>query len=315
MTSYQCEACGFVTQNTLKFCPKCRSTQWQIAALAAGGLQAASVAAPPAVTSPLSSTTTQQSALPNKPKGQLPILKPSVVVGLLCVLFVCGGAIVKSTESIASILANRTSLETEVWLAQATHDSIRQDSKRLAEDHEDTQWVNAIGQRLVAALPNESRYRQRYTFDVFKDEEVNAFAAPAGVIVVHTGLLDLIKRNPDLLAAVLAHEIMHVEQRHGLKSIYQNTAMLAAVAWTFGVASDFGAAPASALIGTRYSRQRESEADTLGSQLLADAGWQKSAMPAMLRQLALIKGGIRLPQWLNDHPDSDKRAVALEGAK
>ncbi|NJS37541.1 MAG: M48 family metallopeptidase [Brachymonas sp.] len=316
MSSYQCEACGFITKNALKFCPKCRGTKWCTnVTTSANSALANAIISPQTLIAQHTKAAAQPIVAPAKPKGQLAILKPSVVVGLIAALILCTAAIIKSTESVASLLANKTPLDTELLIAQGTYESIRQDSKLLANDHPDTQFVQAIGQRLVAALPANSRYKQNYTFFVFKDDDVNAFAAPAGLIVVHTGLLDLMKRNSDLLAAVLAHEIMHVELRHGLKSIYQDTAMLAAIAWTFGVASDFGAMPASALINTRYSRLRETEADALGSQLLADAGWPKTAMPAMLRQLALVKSGIRVPQWFSSHPDSEKRAIELEGRK
>lgn len=305
MTDFECGKCGFSTKTALKFCPRCRSTSWNSAISNTAALTAPTQ--PNAVPPPKFS--------PAAPRGQLPIVKPVWVLVIFAVIALSLGAIVKSTEGLASVMAEHTSLESEVAMVADPLVELERDMPPLPIGHPDSLLVLAAAERLVAALPTDSRYKSLYTFKVIKSREVNAFAVQGGAIYVYTAMLDLIDRNPSLLAAVLAHEMIHVEQRHGLKSVYQKKSLLAAVVWTFGLATNFGFKTAAAVIGTRHSRKLESEADLLGYQLLRTAGLDTKAMPQMLRKLALVKDGIALTRWISDHPDSEKRARAVEGVK
>ena len=307
MSFFQCESCGFHTKTSLKFCPKCRGNTWKVIA------KLPALASQPVAVTPLfKPVAAPMPPTVRKPRGQVAIAKPSVVAAILLVVALFVAGLVKSTDQVAAVLADSTSLDAELALADDTVKQVRRESKILPPENATSVLVNTLGQRLVDALPADSRYKQLYNFSVIVDSDVNAFAAPGGAIFVHTGLLDLIKNNSTLLSAVLAHEIMHVERRHGLKGFYQNRTMLVAVVWTFGLASDFGLTTATALIATRHSRKQELEADALGSKLLQEAGITSAAMPEMLRRLALAKSGIKIPQWLNSHPDPESRAAALE---
>lgn len=305
MGDFKCSKCGFCTRTALKFCPRCRNTSWK-SAMPGAALSIAATQANPLPT---------PNVLPAAPRSQLPIIKPKLVLVIFMVIALSVGAIVKSTEGLASVMAEHTSLETEVAMAAESLVELERQTPPLPASHPDSLLVQTAAERLVAALPVDSRYKTTYTFRVIKSADVNAFAVQGGAIYIYTAMLDLIDRNPSLIAAVLAHEIIHVEQRHGLQGMYQKQSLLAAAAWTFGLAIDFGFKTAAAVISTRHSRKLESEADLLGYQLLRAAGLDTQAMPQMLRKLALMKAGIALPQWLNDHPDSEKRARAIEGVK
>ena len=88
--------------------------------------------------------------------------------------------------------------------------------KRLAQDSPITQYVTKVGATLALASRAPYPYRP-YTFIVLDEKEVNAFAAPGGIIFITTGMISFLP-NEDALAGVLGHEIGHVELRHGVRN-------------------------------------------------------------------------------------------------
>jgi Zn-dependent protease with chaperone function len=117
-------------------------------------------------------------------------------------------------DNIARAVAERISIEQESKLGEQAFTAMR-GSLSLQEAGPAHQTVQTIGQRLTG----ESAYR--YRFYVAKDPQVNAFALPGGIIVVHSGLIEATRR-PEELAGVLAHEVQHVEQRHSLQALVKD---------------------------------------------------------------------------------------------
>lgn len=284
MSKLECKACKLTLPSSMKFCPRCH-----------GALGVASVA--PVVA-------------PSSPTRQIPVLKPKVLSALVGVTLLAGALLVKGGEGVASFAARNTSVQTEHALGQVAMAEVA--DKLLSTSHPDSMLVSDIGKRLVASMPQPSRYASLYEFRVLVADEVNAFAVPGGGVVINTALLDLTNRRPELLAAVVAHEIQHVEQQHGLKGAYQGASLGLLTLWTFGLASDLGGALTSTVIGNRYTRILETEADYQGLELLVQAGYPASAMADMLRLLASAQQGIKVPAWLSTHPDAQDRARASE---
>ena len=180
--------------------------------------------------------------------------------------------------------------------------------------------VERIGARLVAAVP--ARFRQpafRYSFDVVNQREINAFALPGGPMFLNRGMLQA-ARTDDEVAGVMAHELSHVVLRHGtLQAAKAQKFQLGAIAGqvlgsivggrtgqVIAQGSQFG-------LGTyflRYSREYEREADLLGAQIMARAGYDPRQMANMFRTIQR-QGGINGPEWLSDHPDAGNRYAAI----
>lgn len=241
--------------------------------------------------------------------GQVPVAKKAVIAGLLCAVAFAALSLLKNGEALASFAAERTSLETEQSLVETV--VAEASGQAVPARDPDAQSVTALGQRLVQALPASSPYRAHYRFHVIDTGDINAFALPGGAIFVHRGLLAHLDRRPELLAAVLAHEMQHVERRHGLQNVYQSMTVSALTLWTFGLSSDFGSALTDTLINTRHSRKLEREADERALGLLTSAGFNPDAMPEALIRLATARQGWQPPAWLSTHPDPEDRASSL----
>ena len=189
---------------------------------------------------------------------------------------------------------------------------------RLYHDGEVADYVERVGRRLVASLPERHRREPfRYTFRVVEDRDANAFALPGGHVYVNSGLVET-ARGEGELAGVLAHEISHVALRHGTASA--SKALLAQLGVALlgeviggkkGEAIQLGAYAGAALYLMKFSRDYERQADILGAQIMAGAGYDPRDMSRLFRRLE-GDGGRGLPQWLSDHPDLEKRALRVE---
>ena len=192
--------------------------------------------------------------------------------------------------------------------------------KQQSSDSRQTGYVRCVVGAIVRELPAQWQSTGWETA-VFVDNEPNAFALPGGKVGVYTGIFK-VARNQDQLAAVIAHEIGHVVSRHHDERITrQNTAQgaLELVGALLGSRYGEGAANAavqggSVLAQTGFllpgSRAQETEADVVGQQLMAKAGFDPREA-VNLWQNMIDAGGSRPPQWLSTHPDPQSRIGEL----
>lgn len=195
-------------------------------------------------------------------------------------------------------------------------------SGEVINDIEVIDYLQALGYRLAS---NSSDNRQRFTFFVVRDNSINAFALPGGVIGVHTGLI-LSSNSESELASVLAHEIGHVVQRHLARMVAQQRqdawqsfaalafALLAARSNPQLAGGSMMAAQAGAIQKQLdYTREHEREADRVGLQILNQAGFDTRAMPAFFEQLQkgtrFYEGGA--PSFLRTHPLTSERIADM----
>ncbi|MCW5579478.1 MAG: M48 family metalloprotease, partial [Dokdonella sp.] len=175
-------------------------------------------------------------------------------------------------------------------------------------------YISSLGYRLVAA---SERADSGFTFFIVRDQQINAFAAPGGYVAVNAGLM-IAMDSEDELAGVLAHEISHVQQQHILRAFEDQQkmslpimlAMLGVMIAAAGRNDD--AAPAALVAGQsimiqrqiNFTRGDEAEADRVGIQLLARAGFDPNAMAGAFQQLQKVMrvNGIDVPEFLRDHP-------------
>lgn len=155
---------------------------------------------------------------------------------------------------------------------------------------------------------------------VFKDSTANAFALPGGKIGVHTGLLTVAKTQ-NQLATVLGHEVGHVIARHGNERVSEALGLQllsTAAAVTFKDKAYQPAILAGLGIGAQYgivlphSRGQESEADLIGLDLMATAGFDPRESVDLWKNMMVAAGGKSPPQFLSTHPSSENRIVSLQ---
>lgn len=177
------------------------------------------------------------------------------------------------------------------------------------------QELEAIVKRLKTATPN-SPYT--FQFQVIDDPDPNAFALPGGQICVHSGLLEK-ARSPEEVAGVLAHEMAHVNQRHGLRQIVKTTAPRLLIRVFVDDQQGFltlAADSSQLLLQQNYSRAAEREADALGWQYLLDARIDPRGMIGFFQtleadpKLAQMDNAVLKP--LRSHPLTRERIEYLQ---
>ncbi|HSV09096.1 MAG TPA: M48 family metalloprotease [Candidatus Binatus sp.] len=191
----------------------------------------------------------------------------------------------------------------------------------LVDDAALTAYVGSVGERLARFSPLDVPY----TFQVVDMEEPNAFALPGGYVYVSRGILALMNTE-DELAGVLGHEVGHVAARHAVRRVSQAaplavvTGVTAAVTGIVsptlgGLVGGVGNA-ANALILAPYSREQEREADRIGQDLAAQAGWDPAGLSRSLQALerdeALEGEGERAMSFFATHPPLPRRVAETE---
>jgi beta-barrel assembly-enhancing protease len=199
----------------------------------------------------------------------------------------------------------------EVKLGNQLDIEIRKKTPVVSEGQE---RVNRIGSRVARS---SLRSNLVYRFHIIRDKEINAYSAPGGHIYITTALLAL--ANDDELASVLSHEIGHVVARHSLKTIQQSQflgGIADLIGTVTGVAGDaagqLGKAAASIVAGgllASHNREEEREADYLGVNGMAKAGFNPQGMITMFQKLQRMSNTNPdlLGSLFSDHPDVQER--------
>jgi beta-barrel assembly-enhancing protease len=206
-------------------------------------------------------------------------------------------------DRIAGAIAGRIPVAREEQLGRQLFAGMRR-SLKLQEQGETVLLVRSLGERLT----RDSKFR--YEFYVAEDPAINAFAMPGGIIVVHTGLIKATRR-PEELAGILAHEVQHVELRHGLKGLVKELGLRGLWAALTG---DLGGAIAGEaalqLTSLRFSRAAELQADARGFDALVAQGIDPQGMVDFFGTMEKAAGATP-PAWLSTHPASAVRQEAL----
>jgi Zn-dependent protease with chaperone function len=180
-------------------------------------------------------------------------------------------------------------------------------------------YVDRIGRRLAAVAPGP---RFPYTFRVINASDINAFALPGGPVYVTRGIIEAV-RNEGELAGVMAHEISHVALRHGTNQVSKAYLAKAGIGLLGGILGGSGTATGSIMqavgglglnaLFLRFSRTAESQADILGTQIMARAGYDPLAMASMLSMLREKAGREpgRVAQFFSDHPSPANREARV----
>ncbi len=191
----------------------------------------------------------------------------------------------------------------------------------LIDDQRIIRYLDRLGDRLVAAAPPELKEAvYEYSFTPVNLKEINAFALPGGPMFVNRGMFEAASSEGEV-AGVMAHELSHVLLRHGTAnaSKAQNPWLqLGQIAGVVGGAVVGGAAGAAIAQGSqfglgtlllRYSRDFEKQADLLGAQIMARAGYDPRDLARMFETIERESrsGGGGGPEWMSSHPNPGNR--------
>lgn len=244
------------------------------------------------------------------PLVQAKHLSRPVVIGLVSFVIVLFLLLIAGGDTLADVAVNLTPTSNDREKGRQSDEYKTAANASLPAHHQFSKEINEIGQRLVSAIPGGTSHQ--YSFNVIPSDEVNAFAMPGGDIFVFTGLLKLVGTK-DQLAAVLAHEIQHVENRHSMRAHYRALGRVGLFTMLFGIFGDGSAVQITQISLLKHSRTLETDADLSGLKLLHAAGIPREAMVKSLTSLA-SQGGSGLPAWLSDHPDGTSRVRAVATA-
>jgi hypothetical protein len=191
----------------------------------------------------------------------------------------------------------------------------------LMRDDAVTSYVERLGGHLTETIPAELQHPEfKYTFETVNVRDINAFALPGGPMFVNRGMIEAASSEGEV-AGVMAHELSHVLLRHGTAQAgkagkYQIGQVAGAVIGAI-IGGRVGSVVAQGTqfgLGTyflKFGREYETQADILGAQLMARAGYDPRDMASMFRTIEK-QGGANGPEWLSDHPNPGNRSQYIE---
>jgi len=200
-------------------------------------------------------------------------------------------------------------------------------NKTLNTDAQQLQRVRTLANRLIVPTvtfrPDAASWK--WEINVQDSEEVNAYCMPGGKIMVFKGLISKLKATDDELAAVMGHEIAHALREHGRERMseayVQQIGMFGLAALVGATAKDEQKAAATMEIASLvttigltlpHSREQEREADRMGLELAARAGYDPQAAVSLWRKMTAA-GGAKQPEFLSTHPSGESRISDLQG--
>lgn len=181
-----------------------------------------------------------------------------------------------------------------------------------------TGYVNAVGQRLMQSREAKASGFP-FTFEVVANPSINAFALPGGPMFINTGLLKAVD-NEAQLAAVMGHEMSHVILRHGTNQASKINLIEIPIALAaqmtnsnslMGQLTELGINLGANSVLLKFSRTDESQADLMGSHIMAEEGYDPRQMAKFFEKLN-AKGGFNTIQFLSDHPNPANRSKAID---
>jgi predicted Zn-dependent protease len=251
------------------------------------------------------------------------------ISALLATLLLAGCATTQTTQSGAVGVERKqyvglvSEKEAEQQSALAYQQTLKEaeSKKQLNQDSAETQRVRRIAQRLIAEVGafRSDALKWDWQVNVMESKEINAYCMAGGKMMVYTGLLDQIKPTDDELAAVMGHEISHALREHVRERMSRAKAQqmgLLGAAALVGISTKsgdnavktlaLGGALATVALTLPNSRTAEHEADEVGLELMARAGYNPNAAISLWEKMS-AKGGAKPPQFLSTHPSDQAR--------
>jgi predicted Zn-dependent protease len=197
----------------------------------------------------------------------------------------------------------------------------------LDKDPAQVQRVVAISKKLIpqTVIFRKDSLSWPWEVHVITSPEVNAYCMPGGKIIFYSGIIEKLKMTDGEIAAVMGHEISHALREHGRERMSREQTTqgilqggLAALVLTgvvdpkyAGVAAVGGSAFTTLFLSLPNNREQESEADTMGVELMARAGYDPHEAMSLWRKMGAL-GGSKPPQFLSTHPADETRLHHIE---
>jgi len=243
-------------------------------------------------------------------------LRRTSIIPFIALLLCAAMAVAQGTRITAP--KNNYKPSDDVQVGREAAAQVSKELPLLPEDGNADTYVERVGALLAAAIPPEFQHGEfHYVFSVVNASDINAFALPGGPMFVNRGMIEAARTEGEM-AGVMAHEISHVALRHGTAQATKSQgagvqlgaiggAILGAIIG--GNVGDIVAQGSQLGVGAyllKYSREYETQADVLGSQILARAGYDPMDLARMFETIEK-EGGSRGPEWLSSHPNPGNR--------
>jgi len=248
-----------------------------------------------------------------------------IIVGLSlaalngCTTTTAGGAVGSDRPQLMLISSDDLNRMAADSYAKLKSDAIRKGA--LNENREMLDRVRAVAARIE---PKTGVFRPdapgwHWEVNVISSKELNAFCMPGGKIMFYSGLITTLKLSDDEIAIVMGHEISHALREHSREQVSQ--AIAAQTAIDLGTAllglgtgsADIASVGYKNFIATKFSRTDESEADQMGLELAARAGYDpRAGVTLWKKMMQASKSGGRPPEFLSTHPAEENRIRQIE---
>lgn len=232
-----------------------------------------------------------------------------ISTSLILTLFIAALTISATAQTKITMPKNKNKISKDIEVGKKTAAQVDQ-MFPMINDRTSDAYINDVGRRLANAVPPEFQQREfNCQFKIVNASDINAFALPGCWLYVNRGMIEAAK-NEGEMAGVMAHEIAHAMLRHGTAQGPGFGRQLGALGAMLGGAiigsPELGQVLAAGII-TPYSRKFEKEADIVGSNIMARAGYDPRDLANMFKTIAGENGGQRSPEWVSSHPDPGNR--------
>ncbi len=205
-------------------------------------------------------------------------------------------------------------------MGKQAFDGIKEESKASKKTTQNS-YVNCVAEHITAQVPKEV-FSGTWEVVVFEDDQVNAFALPGGKIGVYSGLLKIAK-NQHQLAAVIGHEVGHVIADHGNERMSSGTLINLGMQVTNNILNTNQVSSSKEImsaiglglqVGVQlpFSRTHESEADLIGLDLMAKAGFNPQESVHLWQNMDKASDGKRPMEFMSTHPAPSTRITQLQ---
>lgn len=223
-----------------------------------------------------------------------------------------------------SVLARLVPAEQLEQAAAQQYQQMAQEARKqnalLPDQHPQVQRLRSIAKRII---PNALSWNQRanqwqWQVIAINSKELNAFCMPGGKIAFYTGILEQLKLTDDEVAMIMGHEVAHALREHARERIGKQTGVRLGANVISGLLGLGGLGDSllnmgGQLLTLTFSRQDESEADLIGMELAARAGYNPQAGVTLWQKMAAAAKGAP-PQFLSTHPSSSSRIQDIQAS-
>ncbi len=248
------------------------------------------------------------------------------------VVFICLSALTfggcQTTTSAGAVGADRSQLmlvssEQLDQMAEEAYKQLKSDASAKGTLNRNQAMLQRVRNIATRLEPQTSVFRSdapgwKWEVNLITSDELNAYCMPGGKIMVYSGLIDKLQMTDDEIAIVLGHEIAHALREHSREQVSQAIAAQTAIgigASLFGLgqgSADLANSGYSALIASKFSRTDETEADRIGLELSARAGYDPRAGVTMWQKMINNREGGRPPEFLSSHPAEASRVAQIQ---